>query len=206
MNLTLTEILVIIGVLAFSISVHESVHSIVAYLLGDKSSHGAGRFSLNPAKHVDPLTTIALPLILLLAGAQPFAAAKPVEVNPYSLKWSEFGMALVAASGPMSNLALAILASFMISILGDGSEFARQILLYTVSINVGLGIFNLIPFPPLDGSRVLYAVAPDFIREIMDRIESFGFTAIIFFMFVILPFIGSTLFQVERWIINLFLA
>lgn len=205
MNLSLTEILIVIGVLAFSISVHESVHSIVAYLLGDTGSHDAGRFSLNPLQHVDPLTTIALPLILLLAGAQPFAAAKPVQVNPHNLKWREFGMALVAVSGPISNLLLAILASFIISTVRPDVGLLRDVLLYSVSINVGLGVFNLIPFPPLDGSRVLYAIAPDFLRDLMDRIESFGFATIIFFMFIIFPFIGPILLKVDTWMIRLFL-
>ncbi len=206
MNLSLTEILIIIGVLAFSISVHESVHSIVASLLGDRSSHDSGRFSLNPIQHIDPLTTIALPLILLWAGAQPFAAAKPVQVNSHDLKWGDFGMALVAISGPVSNLVLALLASFILSLTATGSMEVQQILLYTVSINVGLGVFNLIPFPPLDGSRVVYAIVPDFIRDIMDRIESFGFGAIIFFMFVVFPFIGPFLQRVESSILKLFLA
>lgn len=206
MNIDFTEILIIIGVLAFSISVHESVHSIVAYFLGDKSSHASGRFSINPLHHIDPITTIALPLILLLAGAQPFAAAKPVQVNSLSLKWREVGMALVAVSGPLSNIALALLFSLMFNSLDIGSELTAKTLIYAIQINIGLGLFNLIPFPPLDGSRVLYAIAPDFLRDLMDRIESFGFTAIIFFMFILYPFINSSLVSANRWVLNLFLT
>jgi Zn-dependent protease len=155
MNLDLTEILIVIGVLAGSISIHESVHSIVAYFLGDDTSHGMGRFTLNPFHHIDPLTTIALPLILLLAEAQPFAVAKPVPIDSTRLKGDEWGMALVAVAGPLSNLALALLASFVLKGGFFGGEMVQTVLLYSVSINVGLGIFNLIPFPPLDGSRVL---------------------------------------------------
>lgn len=206
MNLSLTEILLVIGVLAFSISVHESMHSIVAYMLGDRSSHDSGRFSLNPLQHVDPLTTIALPLILLLAGAQPFAAAKPVQVNTYNLKWREAGMALVAASGPLSNLSLALIFSLIFNTISINSEIVAKTLIYAIQINVGLGLFNLIPFPPLDGSRVLYAIAPDFLRDLMNRIESFGFTVIIFFMFVIYPFINPFLISANRRVLELFLT
>lgn len=205
MNLSFSEILIVIGILAFSISVHESVHSIVAYLLGDRTSHGMGRFSLNPLHHIDPLTTIALPLVLMLAGAQPFAAAKPVPINTHSLKWDEWGMALVGLAGPLSNLALALLASFALHAFEPTSALPQTILLYTVSINVGLGVFNLIPFPPLDGSRVLYAIAPDFLRDFMMRIEQMGMTAILLFMFVLYPMISSYLLSVNTWILNLFL-
>lgn len=205
MNLSFSEILIIIGVLAFSISVHESVHSAVAYLLGDRTSHGMGRFTLNPLHHIDPLTTIALPLILLLAGGQPFAAAKPVPIDSHSLKWNEWGMALVGLAGPLSNIVLAFLASFILQTYQPLGEVAQTVLLYSVSINVGLGVFNLIPFPPLDGSRVLYAIAPDFLREIMLKIEQMGITAILLFMFLLYPLISSYLLQVNRWVINFFL-
>jgi Zn-dependent protease len=205
MNLNLTEILIVIGVLAGSISVHESVHSIVAYFLGDKSSHEMGRFSLNPLKHVDPLTTIALPLVLILANAQPFAAAKPVPIDSSRLKGAEWGMALVALAGPLSNLALAFGASFILKNEEFSSQITETILLYSVSINVGLGIFNLIPFPPLDGSRVLYAIAPDFLRSILWKIEQFGFSAILVFMFVLYPMISSTLGEINRWVLLFFL-
>lgn len=205
MNLSLTEILIAIGVLAFSISVHESMHSIVAYLLGDRTSHDMGRFSLNPLQHIDPLTTIALPLVLMLAGAPPFAAAKPVPINTHSLKWDEWGMALVGLAGPASNLLMAFIAGFALTTLQPPAGTEQTILLYLISINIGLGVFNLIPFPPLDGSRVLYAIAPDFLRDIMLRIEQFGISAILVFMFVLYPMISSYLLRVNEWILNVFL-
>lgn len=206
MDLSLQEIFIVIGVLAFSISVHESMHSFVAYLLGDRSSHEHGRISLNPLKHVDPLTTIALPLLLIIANAQPFAAAKPVMVRPWALKGQEFGMALVAVAGPVSNLLLALAGSFLLGNMAGASDLAQEVLLYFVSINVGLGLFNLIPFPPLDGSRALYAIAPDSLRELMNRIESFGFGAIIFFMFIVYPFISDFLRSANLYFLRLFLA
>lgn len=206
MNLNFTEIAVVIAVLAFSISIHESIHSIVAYFLGDDSSHEMGRFSLNPFNHVDPLTTIALPLVLLLAGAPPFAVAKPVMVDTNRLKGEEWGMALVAVSGPLSNLAIAFLASFLLkSVDVNAGGIYELILFYSVTINVGLGVFNLIPFPPLDGSRVLYAIAPDFLRKVLMQIEQLGFAAIIFFMFILYPMISSILQKVNLWFLNLYL-
>jgi len=205
MNMSFTEIIIAVGVLAFSISVHESMHSIVAYLLGDTTSHSMGRFSLNPLHHVDPLTTIALPLILMLAGAPPFAAAKPVPINTRELKWDEWGMALVGLAGPASNLLLAFASSFVLTTLRPTGGVEQTALIYMVSINIGLGVFNLIPFPPLDGSRVLYAIAPDFLREIMLKIEKFGISAILLFMFVLYPMISSYLLKVNEWILNLFL-
>lgn len=205
MNMSLTEILIAVGVLAFSISVHESMHSIVAYLLGDRMSHSMGRFSLNPIHHIDPLNTIALPLLLMLAGAQPFAAAKPVPINTHSLKWDEWGMALVGVAGPLSNFVLAFFASFALHTLQPAAGTSQTILVYLLQINVGLAVFNLIPFPPLDGSRVLYAIAPDFLRDVMLKIEQFGISAILVFMFVLYPMISSYLERVNQWVLNIFL-
>jgi Zn-dependent protease len=206
MDLSADQIIIVIAVLALSISVHESMHSFVAYALGDRTSHDLGRFSLNPLNHIDPLTTIALPLLLITLGAPPFAAAKPVPIDTTRLKWDEWGMALVSAAGPLSNLALAVLASFLLRLAGSGaSEVLQSGLLYAVSINVGLGIFNLIPFPPLDGSRLLYAIAPDGLRGLMLKIEQMGFAAIIFFMFIIFPFLSGTLLSVNKFFLNLFL-
>lgn len=204
MSLSFTEIIIAVGVLAFSISVHESTHSIVAYILGDRTSHGMGRFSLNPLQHIDPLTTIALPLVLMLAGAQPFAAAKPVPINTHSLKGGEWGMALVGLSGPLSNFVLAFLGSFILHSYKPGSETQQIILIYLISINVGLGVFNLIPFPPLDGSRVLYAIVPDFFRDLMLRVEQFGIGSILLFMFILYPMISSYLSQVNQWVMGFF--
>ncbi|HRV75803.1 MAG: site-2 protease family protein [Candidatus Nomurabacteria bacterium] len=205
MNLTFTEIIIAVGVLAFSISIHESVHSIVAYFLGDRTSHSMGRFSLNPIHHIDPLTTVALPLILMIAGAPPFAAAKPVPINTHSLKGAEWGMALVGLAGPLSNLILAFVSSFILNTTQPVAGTQQTILVFLVSINIGLAVFNMIPFPPLDGSRVLYAIAPDFLRDIMLKIEQFGFSAILLFMFVFYPLISSYLLSINRWILDLFL-
>jgi Zn-dependent protease len=182
------------------------MHALTSFFLGDRLAHDGGRLSLNPLQHIDPLTTVALPILLLILGQQPFAAAKPVRVRPWALKGREYGMALVALAGPLSNFLLAIIFSLGLRYFRATSDnqIVSIFFSYGVSLNVGMAVFNLIPFPPLDGSRLLYAIAPDSLREIMNRIESFGFASIIFFMFVIYPHINSFLFNIKEQIIKMF--
>lgn len=194
-----------IPALVIAISLHEMMHSVVGFWLGDTTAMEHGRISLNPLRHIDPLTTIALPLVLVLTGLPPFAAAKPVPINMYRLKFEEFGMALVGLAGPLTNLILAILAGLILRVTGTSGWFG-QFMLMNVAINTGLFVFNLIPFPPLDGSRVLYALAPEFIQKIMMQIESFGFSAILFFMFVIFPFIGPAIVHIQQLLLGFLLG
>lgn len=194
-----------IPALVIAISLHEMMHSVVGFWLGDTTAMEHGRISLNPLRHIDPLTTIALPLVLVLIGLPPFAAAKPVPINMYRLKFEEFGMALVGLAGPLTNLILAILAGLILRVTGTSGWFG-QFMLMNVAINTGLFVFNLIPFPPLDGSRVLYALAPEFIQKIMMQIESFGFSAILFFMFVIFPFIGPAIVHIQQLLLGFLLG
>lgn len=193
-----------IPALVIAISLHEMMHSVMGYWLGDTTAMEHGRISINPLRHIDPLTTVALPLVLVLLGLPPFAAAKPVPINMFRLKYEEFGMALVGLAGPLTNLLLAIIAGIALSFTGlDG--VLGTFLLINVSINVGLFVFNLIPFPPLDGSRVLYALAPEGVQKVMMQIERMGFGAIFFFMFVIFPFIGPAIIRVQQTILNILL-
>jgi Zn-dependent protease len=204
-----------IPALVIAISLHEMMHSVVGYWLGDTTAMEHGRISINPLRHIDPVTTIALPLLLVLLGFPPFAAAKPVPINMYRLKFEEFGMALVGIAGPLTNLLLAIISALLLraispdslQFLSDGKFFAGHyidgLLIYSIIINIGLFVFNLIPFPPLDGSRVLYALAPEPVQKVMMQIESMGFAAIIFFMFVIFPFIGNAIIRVQGIILDI---
>jgi Zn-dependent protease len=208
MSNNLELLLYAIPALVVAISLHEMMHSVAGYWLGDDTAKMMGRLSFNPLRHIDPLTTIGLPLLLVIAGLPPFAAAKPVPINMYRLKYREFGMALVGLAGPLTNLLLAIIFIIVLKItspltldmLTSGSINMADspiiiFLAYSVLLNIGLFVFNMIPFPPLDGSRVLYALAPEPVQRVMMQIEQMGFTAILLFMFVgfplIRPFIGG---------------
>lgn len=157
---------------------HELAHGGVAYLLGDRTAKDSGRLTLNPLKHIDPYMSILVPVILYILRAPVFGGAKPVPVNYYNLKGKEWGMALVAVSGPLTNFLLA-LVSFLVGhytglIYGAGGEIPEFIFLELVYINLGFMVFNLIPIPPLDGSRVLYAISPDFFRDFLAKMERYG--------------------------------
>jgi Zn-dependent protease len=172
-SLSLTYILIVIGVLLVSMTVHEAMHALVGLKLGDDTAAEQGRVSLNPLKHIDPFMTILLPAITLIFFQAPILAAKPVPFNPERVKYDEFGAALIAFAGPFSNLILAILGSLLARVV-VGGPLTDQIFSVFIGLNVSLFVFNLIPIPPLDGSRVLFAFAPDPLRRVMEQIEPVG--------------------------------
>lgn len=153
-----------------SMILHEIMHGVVALWQGDQTAKLSGRLSLNPLKHIDPVMTIIVPLALALTGAPIFGGAKPVPINTRNLKHAEFSFALVALAGPLTNFILALIFFLLYSFVSNQGSLG---LLFAVGIEVNLGfmLFNLIPIPPLDGSRVLYFLAPDFIREGMKKLE-----------------------------------
>lgn len=171
--MNLGSIIVVFGVILFSVVLHELAHGVVAYVLGDTTAKDEGRLSLNPIKHLDPFISVILPLALYLMGGPIFGGAKPVPIDTRNLKWGAWGMALVAIAGPLTNFILALI-SFLIGHytgLIYGSDLGGLVFREMVFANLGFMIFNLIPIPPLDGSRVLYALAPDGVREWMERME-----------------------------------
>ena len=170
-------ILVLIIVIG-SVILHELAHGVMAYWLGDHTAKDAGRLTLNPIKHIDPYMSIIVPVVLYLLHAPVFGGAKPVPIDTRNLKWGAWGMALVAVAGPLTNFFLALL-SFLIGhfsglLYGSGGELLEFIFTESLYINLGFMIFNLIPVPPLDGSRVLYAIAPDGFRNILVQFEQYG--------------------------------
>jgi Zn-dependent protease len=171
-SLTAANIFDILISIVFSLSVHEAMHAYVGYKLGDTTAHDMGRLSLNPLRHIDPLTTIALPIITLLVFHAPILAARPVPFNPARVKFDEFGGALIAVAGPLSNLVLAIIGAFLLN-LSTTPALANFLNVFVV-LNVGLFVFNILPIPPLDGSRVLYAFAPEAVQDFMRQIEPYG--------------------------------
>jgi len=186
MNILYTVLVLVIVV--GSVILHELAHGLVAYWLGDNTAKDAGRLTFNPIKHIDPYMSILVPVVLYLLKAPVFGGAKPVPVNYRNLKWNEWGMALVAIAGPFTNLTLAFV-SFLVGhfsglLYGAGGALLEFVFTELVFINLGFMLFNLIPVPPLDGSRVLYAIAPDGFRNILASMERYGFIIVYMLIFL----------------------
>lgn len=182
-------IAIVIGVILISMTLHEVMHGLVAYALGDDTAKLQGRLTLNPVKHIDPFLTLILPVMLAIIGAPIFGGAKPVPFNPARVKYDEWGAAMVAIAGPLTNLVIAFVVFGLYAVLGMPGGLLGLILTTAVMVNLGFFIFNLIPFPPLDGSRVLYALAPEFVRRGMEVMERFG----IMIVFMIILFANSSI-------------
>ncbi|MDO5475155.1 MAG: site-2 protease family protein [Candidatus Saccharibacteria bacterium] len=182
------NIVIVLLIILGSVILHELSHGLVAYWLGDDTAKVAGRLTFNPIKHIDPFMSILVPVVLYLMHAPVFGGAKPVPINTRNLKWREWGMALVAVAGPFTNFLLALI-SFLIGhftgwLYGAGGETMGFIFTELILINLGFMIFNLIPIPPLDGSRVLYAIAPDGFRDILASVEQYGFIIVYMLIFL----------------------
>ena len=191
-----TVVIITLLVILVSMTIHEAMHAFMGYFLGDQTAKAEGRLSLNPIRHIDPFLTILLPLVLLMLGAPVFGGAKPVPFNPHKVRFGEWGIALVAIVGPLTNLVLAF-TFFGIGVsLGfvDKFGFSPSLIGVTlqtfVFVNLGFFAFNMIPIPPLDGSRVLYALAPDFVRGFMRQVEQYGLVIIMVLVMVGSPFIS----------------
>ena len=182
MDIPIYYLILVFVITTFSMVLHELAHGIVAYWLGDDTAKNDGRLSLNPLKHIDPVMTIILPLTLALVGGPIFGGAKPVPINTRKLKWGEWGFALVAIAGPLTNFILAFIF-FLIGHFSNtlmlSSSFLGIVTTAGMMINLGFMIFNLIPIPPLDGSRVLYALAPDGFRDMMQKFEQVGLVVVL---------------------------
>jgi len=192
MHVDLQAVIILLVVLMLSMSVHEMMHAFASDWLGDDTARLMGRLTLNPLPHIDPVFTVALPLLLLLSGAPPFGAAKPVPINFNRLRHGELGMAIVGIVGPLTNLVIALVAAIIFNHAQPAvNTLAYDIFYITIVLNSGLFIFNMIPWPPLDGSRVLYAFAPRPLQEVMERIEGLGMIGLVFFVFVFYSLNGS---------------
>jgi len=174
------EIVLVIGFLVLSLGIHEAAHAWAAWLRGDDTARSMGRMTLSPIPHIDPFMTILLPLCLHLSGSGfIFGGAKPVPVDYYRLKSPLRDMMLVALAGPLSNFLLAVLFLTVWKILVyevgmDPDALAPSVMKVTCQVNIVLAIFNMIPVPPLDGSRVLAWLLPASIREAYVSLERYG--------------------------------
>ena len=197
------EILIYVVIIFGSMVFHEVIHGLVSYYLGDDTAKLSNRLSLNPLRHIDPVMTILLPVTMLLLGGPVFGAAKPVLINKRKLRYGDLGMALVAIAGPLSNLFLAFF-SFGVAHLAGLTSIVGQIAVLSVYVNLGFFLFNIIPIPPLDGSRVLYAILPTQAQDVMDKIEAKGMLAILVLVLfgqgVVFQYIGTG----SAWIISIF--
>lgn len=178
------DIIFDIIIIVFSAILHEISHGLAARALGDKTAEYAGRLTLNPLAHIDPYGSVIMPLFLwfVSGGRFLFAYAKPVPFNPYNLKNQKWGPALVGLAGPATNFAIAIVLAGIIRL--DLFSFGiAQFLVRVLLINLSLGVFNLLPIPPLDGSRLLYVFLPRRLERHKAMFEQYGMWVALLFVF-----------------------
>jgi len=192
--------LISIVILIMSVVVHELSHGYMADRLGDPTPRLQGRLTLNPLKHLDPMGSVIVPLITSLWGVT-FGWAKPVEYNPYNIKNKRQGEFLIAAAGPASNLAIALIFGTIIRFAVDMNNVSApfiQVCTYIVVINIILAIFNLIPLPPLDGSKLLFALLPNQygrLRMTLEMYAPFFILIVVFFLWKIVSPVIPFVFQ-----------
>jgi Zn-dependent protease len=186
-----SQLILMIAPLLFAVTIHEVAHGYTAYLMGDDTAKMMGRLSLNPIKHLDPIGSVLLPLILKLTGGPIFGYAKPVPVNFNNLRDFRKGVILVSVAGVVANMICAVISGILFQLLihfGDavGSSLLETLIIpilymlkYSVIINLVLAIFNLIPVPPLDGSKLLAMILPPDLSEQFQRIEPYGMIILI---------------------------
>lgn len=167
-------------VIIFSAIIHEYAHGWMANQLGDPTAKLAGRLTLNPLAHIDLFGSVILPIVLIPTGLL-FAYAKPVPYNPYNLRDQRWGPVKVAFAGPISNFALALVFGVVLQLMA-GSPMA-EFLFIIVFANVLLGVFNLVPIPPLDGSKLLFALLPQSAYQLRAVLERYGFVILLLFIF-----------------------
>ena len=206
------EIIVVLIVILLSMTIHEAMHAFMGYVLGDNTAKEEGRLTLNPIRHIDPVMTILLPLIMVILHAPVFGGAKPVPFNPNRVRFGDWGAALVALSGPITNLVIAFIAfgfgvfSGVINNAGAVQPTIFGLIISTaVSVNLGFFVFNMLPIPPLDGSRILYAVAPNSVRSVMQKIEQNGVLLVMIIVVLFSDVIGQVMSGCIRAILRVFM-
>lgn len=181
-----------IAILIMSIVIHEVAHGWMAYKLGDATAKSYGRLTLNPIHHLDFFGSFLVPLFLWIAsgGSFIFGWAKPVPYNPYNLRNQKRDPALVAIAGPVSNLLIALFFGLIFRFLGPfliiGSKAELILIIFqaAIAINIVLAVFNLIPIPPLDGSKILFALLPPSLDYIKHNLERYGFVILLSFLII----------------------
>ncbi|TET11868.1 site-2 protease family protein [Candidatus Aerophobetes bacterium] len=177
-------LLMLFIILIFSVILHECAHGLAAERCGDPTARQAGRITLNPIPHLDPIGSILIPGIMILMSLVTgsgfiFGWAKPVPINPYNFNDPKRDMMWVGLAGPATNFAVALFLALVFRLLAISASLGAVILFYGITINLILGFFNLIPIPPLDGSRILTGLLPEEYAYKLSRIEPFGFMILI---------------------------
>jgi Zn-dependent protease len=188
----LIDLLYVIFALIMGLTLHEFAHALAGEWLGDSTARREGRLSLNPFAHIDPIMTLLLPAaLIILHSPVVFGAARPVPFKPWAVRYGKWGAALIAAAGPAMNLLIAIVAAAILRWLPLTSGLVT-LFITIISINISFMIFNLIPIPPLDGSRIVYAAVPP-LRPLFDTLERNGLAVIIVLLLVAGPIITPLL-------------
>lgn len=214
---TIQKIVVMAPPLIFAIVLHEVAHGWVADRLGDHTARDMGRLTLNPVSHIDLVGTIIMPILCILAHGPIFGYAKPVPINPYNFRDPKKGMAMSSIAGPGINIIMAISFSFLLRVVMPALEgslpkqswewFAMPLALmfgFGVVINVALAILNLIPIPPLDGSRIVYWMLPDKYATVYYKLERYGLIILILLMAT--NILGRIIMPIIRPIVTLLLG
>ncbi len=199
-----TDIFFSIAILIMSVVVHEVSHGYAALALGDRTALLAGRLTLNPIKHLDPMGSFIVPIVTYLSTKTMFGWAKPVPYNPYNLSDRQWGEAKVALAGPLSNFILALVFAALLRSFAPlwQSLGVSNIFYMIIVINVFLGFFNLVPIPPLDGSKLLFSLLPYQHRHIQDWIERYSLPLILVFVFFLWDFVSPLVFSVARFLLG----
>jgi Zn-dependent protease len=191
-----------------AITFHEAAHGFAARHFGDDTAARAGRLTLNPLKHIDPVGTVLLPALLLVTTGLVFGWAKPVPVNANALRNPRYDMIWVAIAGPGMNLLLATASALGLAVLAQLASgripWLENALVLSVELNFVLALFNMLPVPPLDGSKVLAGLLPDALLHPYLRLERYGFAILLALLFL-LPYLGKQLgtdLNIFRWLIS----
>ena len=191
-------------ILLFSIIIHEIAHGSVAYALGDPTAKEAGRLDLNPLKHLDPVGSVLLPLFMSILGGPIIGWAKPVPINPMYFADQRWGELKVALAGSLSNFTVALIFGLLIKFVQFPESFVT-IATIVIFYNIALGIFNLIPIYPLDGSHVLFSLLPDRFEGFKIFMVQYGFIILLSLIFII-PNGLNWVFVLAEKILYLFLS
>ncbi|MBL1434192.1 site-2 protease family protein [Candidatus Wolfebacteria bacterium] len=208
--MSMSELLLFtVVLLIISIILHEIAHGYAAYALGDPTAKNAGRLTLNPLPHIDIVGSVLIPAFLVLTSAGfLFGWAKPVPYNPLNLKNQRFGEGLVSIAGPAMNIGIAIIFSLVIRFGSGLPETFISLAALVVLINLFLGLFNLIPIPPLDGYTVLRSILPYrfavSFRNFERKVQSLGILSLFLFIFVFISILSNPFFALVQQIFTLF--